>query len=866
MTQNSLPTVVPTTHTGTDLSNFLNAWTPAINTMHRGSSRPIYAVRGTVWIDSSVTDVDTMTYFDGTRDVGLFSINTTTGDVIDNSSLPGTIFYLGTVDPTGIAPGAANGDLYIASAGGTVDPSFTGIGGELVSTGDTLLYDGSAWHIIAAKIPQQLATMGLWDAGTWDASGGVAPTTPAADEARPFYRISTAGTIGGVYYGAGDLIAWDGAGWYRILSGSTFTQTPGGLQITGSVDIIGGDIHLDDDQKLIFGDGDDLQIYVDSATNNTIFDFYNGQFVLNDKSDTQIAFKRANGDDIFTVTPSGSTQLMYNGTPMLQTADFGILITNSTRLANFGEAKSSYVSVLSGGASFGVDASGNMIIAQLDSGYNQQEFWISGGRNGAVSLYYDGLIRFLTKASGQVAIRSNGNVDSQARQIIFEYQNGTQRGWIGQDASGLMAWGNSIEAASVAIYGAATGGTTKTLFSASPDGASQIYFNGIKRFAAEASGNVSLYSDGSTDTESRFFYFRHQSGSNRGYVGHNVGGIFCFNNVINGSGFQIAGNSTAGAFTQMLSGDPDNNVSIFYAGLIRLITLANGVAEIRGDTNADTDAKALNLSHSNGSIRAKFALDSSGNLTIDNYINDGNVILRATSAGGVFRDCITADADAGVRLNYLGARALETTGAGAIVYDPGGSNPSFNFYRSDLTSQNGFIQFHATSGLLIRQQTHGRPVTISSEDGSGVAQNLFYGDPAAGAALYYAGSAKITTTATGVDITGAITQGGAAGAQANAQTGTTYTLDATDAGKMITMNNAAANTLTIPANASVAFPVGTEIHIMQLGAGATTVAITTDTLNVDADFTKVLAGQYSVATIKKMTSTMWVIFGGLVPA
>ena len=48
------------------------------------------------------------------------------------------------------------------------------------------------------------------------------------------------------------------------------------------------------------------------------------------------------------------------------------------------------------------------------------------------------------------------------------------------------------------------------------------------------------------------------------------------------------------------------------------------------------------------------------------------------------------------------------------------------------------------------------------------------------------------------------------------------------------MDNAAANTLTVPPNSSVAFPVGTSIPIRQAGAGQTTivagsgVAITSD--------------------------------------
>ena len=59
----------------------------------------------------------------------------------------------------------------------------------------------------------------------------------------------------------------------------------------------------------------------------------------------------------------------------------------------------------------------------------------------------------------------------------------------------------------------------------------------------------------------------------------------------------------------------------------------------------------------------------------------------------------------------------------------------------------------------------------------------------------------------------------------NAQTGTTYTLVIGDEFLLgVTMNNAAANTITIPTNATVAFEIGATILITQLGAGATTIA------------------------------------------
>jgi hypothetical protein len=92
----------------------------------------------------------------------------------------------------------------------------------------------------------------------------------------------------------------------------------------------------------------------------------------------------------------------------------------------------------------------------------------------------------------------------------------------------------------------------------------------------------------------------------------------------------------------------------------------------------------------------------------------------------------------------------------------------------------------------------------------------------------------------------------------NLQTGTTYELVLTDAGKMVEMSNAGANVLTIPANASVAFPVDTRIDITQGGAGLTSVTITTDTLNGEL----VSQGQYKGLSLWKKSATVWVIYGG----
>lgn len=89
-----------------------------------------------------------------------------------------------------------------------------------------------------------------------------------------------------------------------------------------------------------------------------------------------------------------------------------------------------------------------------------------------------------------------------------------------------------------------------------------------------------------------------------------------------------------------------------------------------------------------------------------------------------------------------------------------------------------------------------------------------------------------------------------------------YTMVLADAGKCITMNSGSNYTLTIPANGSVAYPIGTTLTFVRLGSGTLTIAITSDTLS-SKDGNKKIAGQYASATAIKTASTTWVLIGSL---
>ena len=100
----------------------------------------------------------------------------------------------------------------------------------------------------------------------------------------------------------------------------------------------------------------------------------------------------------------------------------------------------------------------------------------------------------------------------------------------------------------------------------------------------------------------------------------------------------------------------------------------------------------------------------------------------------------------------------------------------------------------------------------------------------------------------------------------NAQTGTTYTTVLADNGKLVTQSNASAITTTIPPNSSVAYPVGAQINVAQLGVGQVTFAqgsgVTIVSTGATASAPK-LRAQYSTATAIQTATDTWLIVGDI---
>jgi hypothetical protein len=139
---------------------------------------------------------------------------------------------------------------------------------------------------------------------------------------------------------------------------------------------------------------------------------------------------------------------------------------------------------------------------------------------------------------------------------------------------------------------------------------------------------------------------------------------------------------------------------------------------------------------------------------------------------------------------------------------------------------------------------------------------------ASGTALTVTQAAQSAITSVGtlsaLDVTGAITAGSLVAPLAiNAQTGTTYTFVLADAGKMVTSSNGSAQTVTVPPNSSVAFDVGTQIIVQNIGSANATLAQGAGVTINSKDSNKEIDGQFAAATLIKTATDAWSLIGAL---
>ena len=182
-----------------------------------------------------------------------------------------------------------------------------------------------------------------------------------------------------------------------------------------------------------------------------------------------------------------------------------------------------------------------------------------------------------------------------------------------------------------------------------------------------------------------------------------------------------------------------------------------------------------------------------------------------------------------------------------------------------------FLQTNGSGTLSFASQTAQTYPGSGIPNSTGSAWGTSYSTTGSGTVVALATSPSFTTPVLGTPTSGTLSNCTVDGTDSvgfrnipqNAQTGS-YTLVLADSGKHIYHAvGAGAATYTIPANGSVAYPIGTALTFVNLSSTSISIAITTDTMYLSSagtTGTRTLA-QYGSATAIKVTSTVWLISG-----
>ena len=102
----------------------------------------------------------------------------------------------------------------------------------------------------------------------------------------------------------------------------------------------------------------------------------------------------------------------------------------------------------------------------------------------------------------------------------------------------------------------------------------------------------------------------------------------------------------------------------------------------------------------------------------------------------------------------------------------------------------------------------------------------------------------------------------------NPQTGSSYTVGSSDQYQvLVTTNNATSSAVKIPTNATTAFPIGTVITVLNIGAGVCTISAvtpgTTTVLSAGATAASPTLAQYKSAALIKTATDTWYVVGAI---
>lgn len=323
-----------------------------------------------------------------------------------------------------------------------------------------------------------------------------------------------------------------------------------------------------------------------------------------------------------------------------------------------------------------------------------------------------------------------------------------------------------------------------------------------------------------------------------------------------------SGNFSAGTITAALSGNATSATNATNVGITDDITTnatmyPTWVTATTGNLPQRTSSTKLTFNPSTGTLTATtFSGALSGNATTATTLQNARTI-NGTSFNGSAN--ITTTSWGTSRTLTVGSTGKAVDGSTNIAWTL--SEIGVNDATLTMAVSGTGLSISATPTFTANASVNKTITVTSNATDANTASAIVARDASGNFSANSATFASTVTAATPTASTHLATKGYVDTVTVNNRTAS-YVLVLSDAGKVIEMDVASPNTVTIPSN-DTAFPIGTTIDVVQVGDGQTTLVPDAGVTIQSSEGLLSLAGKFSAVSLYKRAANTWIAMGDL---